>query len=294
MQKNQRLIDEVNKLIKSILAGDGNVTLPTIGQLSVGEGESLLFTKEEGEVTIVDKIAQMGGCTKEQAEQIYNKWIEEVGTDGVIAIDEIGVIRGVEFTPYESVAKKEEEKEEKREEKREEEKEEAPREKYIPKSRRKSKEKKRVGGGWLWYIFFAIICVIAYIFISFLINQTDEAPIVVEYNVSQEECVVEQECVTEYVEECEIESCEQQKRYRVVCGVFNKQTNAERMVVKINQTTAKDEALQSAVELKMHPRHKGYMVVVFESEGFRSCVDFIKQYKGVVCDSMWIYDHKKM
>lgn len=274
MQRNQRLIDEVNKLIKGILAGDGNVTLPSIGQLSVGEGESLLFTKEEGEVTIVDKIAQMGGCTEEQATQIYNKWLEEISTDDEIAIDEIGVIRGAEFTPYESAVKKEEE---------------APRERYIPKSRRKSKEKKGVGGGWLWYLFFAIICAVAYIFISFLINNMDEAPIVVEYNVVQQECVVEQE-----VEECEIESCEQQKRYRVVCGVFNKQSNAERMVVKINQTTAKDAALQSAVELKMHPRHKGYMVVVFESEGFRSCVDFIKQYKGVVCDSMWIYDHKKM
>lgn len=310
-QKNQRLIDEIGKLIHNILSQHGDIYLPQIGTLRVAEGDgkgsrSLAFETTESGHSIVEMIAQRGNCSTEQAEKVYKRWFTEVNEGGRITLEGIGEIEGRSFTPCAELM-----------------------ERLNPTPSPKAMKPKEVAKGGsnrlAWAV--AVVLALAIIAIALVIvnNRTKRATTTSVVVVEQVESAPEETKVTEiatekkvaatppapeqsekitelktYARQADSEvalSCFKMyyqqggssKRYRVACGVLNSRVNAGRLALDASILSGTDH-----ISLRIYPRHDGYMVVLFESDRFRECYNFIKQNSAQLYDSMWIYDDKKM
>ncbi len=112
-QQNNRMVAEVNKIIGNTLVKDGGLYLPSIGSLSVTTTPPTMggvkgvatapkrvvkFSPEERQRSLVTTISERGGCTLQQANQIYNRWIETVSSGDRVEIEGVGVIAEGGFT----------------------------------------------------------------------------------------------------------------------------------------------------------------------------------------------------
>ncbi|MFI3269083.1 MAG: hypothetical protein SNG14_02865 [Rikenellaceae bacterium] len=112
-QQNSRMVAEVNKIIGNALVKDGGLYLPSIGSLSVtttppsmggvkgvatAPKRVVKFSVEERQRSLVTTISERGGCTLQQANQIYNRWVGMVSSGERVEIEGVGVIAEGGFT----------------------------------------------------------------------------------------------------------------------------------------------------------------------------------------------------
>lgn len=311
----------MTKLILNLLTKDGGVYLPTVGSLTLGSAEDgkrvVTYSDAEGGTSIVEVIASRGNCSAEKAQKIYDKWLLEVrGEDGTV---DIVADLEARLNPKPKSKPKSTKKEKKKAEKPE------PKvevEKPQPKIATQPDSNTRL----IWSLG-AVSIVVAIVTIIALgssneVEVTPLAPAVERVAESVEEKIeVEQTIETEAIEaevvavamepkvgkvnnitssarfvndddaravlkERLISSDDAPLRFRVVCGVMLSQSNAGRLILDIEQRTD--------LSARVYERSGGYMVTIFESEGFRPCYNFIEETASKLYDYTWIYDEKTM
>lgn len=114
---------QVAKLVGNLLAGGGEVFLPGVGSLYVERRgarridrrhvappcRTVLFTSQQRGPSLVDEIGRVlrvNGVRPEnpapEAQQVYDRWIAAVQTDGTLAIEGVGTLRFKDFKPDEA------------------------------------------------------------------------------------------------------------------------------------------------------------------------------------------------
>ena len=106
------MVGEVNKIIYNMLISGRGVYLSDVGTLYVERqgarrisNDKLLsprnvvrFTSQEQAPSLVSEIVSIAGCGLEQAQDIYDRWLQKVRSEGRITIGDIGSIQGHTFT----------------------------------------------------------------------------------------------------------------------------------------------------------------------------------------------------
>lgn len=104
--------DEVNKIIFNALTAGREVWLPGIGWLVLESRRAwrssarqlekprrrVVFLSESKGVSLVDLIAQAGGCDATLAQDIYDRWLEKVRTEDGLSIAGVGILQHKYFT----------------------------------------------------------------------------------------------------------------------------------------------------------------------------------------------------
>lgn len=105
------MIEQVNTLIYNTLCSNTSIFLPTVGTLVVRRNPATMasarrvnapsvnvtFTAEQRADSLVNLIASTADITVERAEDIYNQWLQNVTSDGVVAISGVGVVKNRTF-----------------------------------------------------------------------------------------------------------------------------------------------------------------------------------------------------
>lgn len=305
-QNNIRLIEEVAKLIVNILIKDGGVYLPSIGSLTLSSeeaGSTVTYSAEESHGSIVEVIMKRGNCSQEKAQKIYDKWLSLVKEEsGDVSIRGVGKIEGGLFTISSSLATRLNPKVEKRSSRR------------RGAKRSGGDNTKIIMGGAAAAIVAAVVVLIS------LMNGTQTVEIEPQPQVAvavEQSVVVEPEPVVAVAEEVIVEEPKEKlnnitskaryvkdteaeailkarllqsndgaERFRVVCGVVLSPANAGRLILDVEARTD--------LTPRVYERSGGYMVTLYESDGFRPCFDFIQSTASKLYDYTWIYDEKTM
>ncbi len=314
-KNNQKLVNEINKLILNILSQEGRVNLPKIGTLSIESNKAkrvVAFSTTEHRPTVVDTISRQGKCTDKQAMGLYEKWLKEVQVGGKTNIAGVGTIENNKFAISSYLERRLNPNTGKKEAAKEE-----------------AKESKN-GGIKIWIIS-AVVIVAAFVAVIVVGMQSVEEP---KFNIDANEMVStleednliaeqpvadivevaepqaepqvepqaelpkpqkiqtkvkfipDSECVT-YLNEVLSRSVEP-KRYRVVSGIHHYKSNAGRMAIDIDNRSQTDDVVARAYRYN----DKNYMVTLYESDHFYNCKSFIRNCSALYYDNLWIYDTK--
>lgn len=104
--------DEVNKIIFNALTDGREIWLPGIGWLVLESRRAwrssarqlerprrrVVFLSESKGASLVDLIAQAGGCNATVAQDIYDRWLEKVRTEDGLSIAGVGTLQHKYFT----------------------------------------------------------------------------------------------------------------------------------------------------------------------------------------------------
>lgn len=320
-QDNLRLGEELGKLINNTLSKEGGVYLPQIGTLAIeaeseeeGAQRQVKFYAEKSMRSLISVIKDSGNFNKEQATQIYEKWIKGVVGEETITIVGVGVLAKGEFTATPELLEKINAVEEEAEVAEEaiaeapappEVKAEsaAPQRKYGYKKRSEKRSEGKKSPITMWII---IALVLAVVIVAMLIigSATKRQPTV-------EEVATEQVCTQEEVApeptpeptpapapkvrpttplarfEVAFTDNSSKHRYHVVCGVFRSKKYAGSLILDL-------EKRYEDIECVVYPREYGYMVSVFESNDFYQCNRYLRNIQKEHTDDAWILDVKKM
>lgn len=109
---NSRMVDAVNRLVGTLLAGSGEVFLPGVGSLYtercparrvskksvVPPCRVVSFSSQPRGASLVDKIAEAAKVGAEQAEEIYQIWLSRTRKEEVLTIEGVGELKFKNFT----------------------------------------------------------------------------------------------------------------------------------------------------------------------------------------------------
>ena len=296
-QNVDRMVGEVNKIIYNMLISGKGVFLPGVGTLyierqgarKIAKNKLLSprnvvgFTSQEQAPSLVDEIVNIAGCSQEQAQDIYERWLQKTREGEVLTIEGIGVLNRKSFAIESAFAS------------------------AINPKGVKTLIVRRRSNAWLYVL--CAICVavtlgvFAYIMwgdkvlgpITFKVKSVEQevapsqssAPIVVD-SVG---CVVvdaSDDMVAEAPATTSAESVTDSGggfNYYVVMGVFSNEHNATRAV---GQAQAK---LPNAVCAILPFKGDKYMVTVYGSNSYQACEDFANSGREIYRD-LWIYNKR--
>lgn len=269
------MVGEVNKIIYNMLISGRGVYLPDVGTLYVERqgarrisNDKLLsprnvvrFTSQEQAPSLVSEIVSIAGCGLEQAQDIYDRWLQKVRSEGRITIGDIGSIQGHTFTTESSFNS------------------------AINPKGVKTLVVRRRSNKWL-YAVCAICVVIALGICAFLMGgdsfvKPTPAPAVAEVVA---ESTIQSDSVAIAVAEQSAPVAEEvapkQYQYHVVMGVFSTPENAERAVAQV-QKAIKD------ADCMVLPFKNKHMVTIFGSDNVGDCNAFARSYKDIYPD-LWV------
>lgn len=114
------MVAEVNRLIANLLAAGEQIVFPEVGTLKpttrpaqrlsrrkvLPPLHEVTFVAEERGVTLAERLVQAAGCTKEQADDIYTRWLAQTWQEQVLTLDGIGTLRNNHFALDEAFEKR--------------------------------------------------------------------------------------------------------------------------------------------------------------------------------------------
>lgn len=106
------MVAEVNRLIANLLAAGEQIAFPEVGTLKpvtqpaqkvarrkiVPPLHEIDFSSELQGQTLAQRLIVAAGCTKEQADDIYARWLAQTWQEGVLTLEGIGTLRQKHFT----------------------------------------------------------------------------------------------------------------------------------------------------------------------------------------------------
>lgn len=316
------MVGEVNKIVYNMLISGKGVFLPEVGTLYIehqgarklsenklaGPRNVVAFSSQKQAPSLVDEVVGIAGCSTEQAQDIYNRWLQKTRQDGVLTIEGVGVLKDKSFVA------------------------EAAFNSAINPKGVKTIIIRRKSHAWI-YILCALCVAVALGFFAYImwgdkILPTSDKAAKSEVATTTENAIVadtlsadnmEQpasagdDVVAENVQsvpsenatavsgvaaETATENAEQQKTvspathkdyyaYYVVAGVFSSEQNAERAVASFK--TKVPNAVCAIV-----PRGEKYMVTLFGSDSQEECTAFMNANRDLSpeLNSLWIYNKR--
>lgn len=109
---NYPMVEQVNRLTGNLLAAGDGVFLPGVGTLGVERHvarrlskrslvppcRTVVFSSRRQAVSLVERIAEAGGCGMAEAQDIYDRWLVRTKADDVLTIEGVGVLKFKHFT----------------------------------------------------------------------------------------------------------------------------------------------------------------------------------------------------
>ncbi len=282
MENISRMAAEVNKLIGGKLLSNETIYLPSVGSLYIIEDSSpkkrVEFSSNEHGTSLVAVIEQKASCTSEQASDIYNKWLTEVRTSSLIAIEGVGELRGKSFITSQPFLTQLN-----------------PQYKETRTMERRTPKKKKGGVGIIVIIVLLLLLLVAgyFIFTRVKASQAEKAQI----EAIATEKAAEQQRVSDSINLAQIEArriaeleaaqeaSSSGLRYRVVFGVFERRSNIDNAYTTIAK-------IPNSHGAKEYPFGARTMVSMFESDNRRECQDFLMTNYNDYPDS-WVYDSQQ-
>ncbi|MBQ5900076.1 MAG: hypothetical protein IIW87_09265, partial [Alistipes sp.] len=275
------MIEEVNKIIYNMLISGRGVLLPEIGALYIerqaarklADGRLLtprnvvLFSKQEQAPSLVDEIVAIASCSKEQAQDIYERWRAKTYQQGVLTIGGIGELKGGSFTMDKGFMSV-----------------------INPQGVKTIVVRKKSSNKWLYAVVGVAVLVALGFFVYVMwgdkiMGGANEKP-AQEQVVAPEPTVAEQTIAADSVavQPQAVEQPQEVKRseyaYYVVMGIFSTPENAERAVSQV-QSKIKD------VECVVLPFKGGkHMVTIFGGDSAADCNAFARSYRDIYPD-LW-------
>ena len=301
------MVGEVNKIIYNMLISGKGVFLPEVGTLYIerqgarkisenkliGPRNVVNFTSQEQAPSLVDEIVSIAGCSIEQAQDIYNRWLEKTRDGNTITIGGVGVLNHKSFSIESAFGA------------------------AINPKGVKTIVVRRKSHSWLYILVAVCVAVtlgfFAYIMWGDKLNGTTKnvtAEQIVEV-ASSDEVDLQKEVATEnsgvnqiaeqkteevateqYVPKTEEKSAiisiathRDYYSYYVVMGVFSSEQNAERAVVQAR------EKLPNAVCAILPFKEGKFMVTVYGSDKLEECNEFARNSRDAFGD-LWVYNKR--
>lgn len=289
------MIDEVNKIIYNMLISGRGVFLPEVGTLFIERQGArridknrlmsprnvVAFSSQEQAPSLVDEIVAIASCQREQAQDIYERWIAKTRTDGELTIGGVGVLRGKSFVADKVFAST-----------------------INPKGVKTLVIKKKSSHAWI-YAVCAVAVVVALALFAYLqwgdnwgvnadvkpetvavipADQEPEAQALAETKADDQTTAAAPANATVVTPEPQAASKPSTYAYYVVMGVFSTEENAARAVEQL-RSNIKDV---SAEVLPMGSKH---MVTAFGSNSREECNTFVRSYRDIYPD-LWVYNKK--
>lgn len=294
------MIEEVNKIIYNMLISGRGVFLPGVGTLFIERQGArridknrlmsprnvVAFSSQEQAPSLVDEIVAIAGCQRQQAEDIFERWIAKTREGADVTIGGVGVLRGKSFIADKTFNST-----------------------INPKGVRTLVVRRQSSHAWI-YAVCGVAVAVALAFFAYL--QWGDSWGIDQANVAsdkpQEQTVTAEPAVDPVAERNEeqvagrsaepLSATEQAASpdvqpqvvqnkayaYYVVMGVFSSEQNAQRAVEQL-RSKIKDAAAE------VRPFGDKYMVTAFGSDQREECNVFVRSYHDIYPD-LWIYNKK--
>ena len=294
------MIEEVNKIIYNMLISGRGVFLPGVGTLFIERQGArridknrlmsprnvVAFSSQEQAPSLVDEIVAIAGCQRQQAEDIFERWIAKTREGADVTIGGVGVLRGKSFIADKTFNST-----------------------INPKGVRTLVVRRRSSHAWI-YAVCGVAVAVALAFFAYL--QWGDSWGIDQANVAldkpQEQTVAAEPAVDPVAERDEEQVAGQSAEplsataqaaspdvqpqvvqnkayaYYVVMGVFSSEQNAQRAVEQL-RSKIKDAAAE------VRPFGDKYMVTAFGSDKREECNVFVRSYHDIYPD-LWIYNKK--
>lgn len=294
------MIEEVNKIIYNMLISGRGVFLPGVGTLFIERQGArridknrlmsprnvVAFSSQEQAPSLVDEIVAIAGCQRQQAEDIFERWIAKTREGADVTIGGVGVLRGKSFIADRTFNST-----------------------INPKGVRTLVVRRRSSHAWI-YAVCGVAVAVALAFFAYL--QWGDSWGIDQANVAsdkpQEQTVAAEPAVDPVAERDEEQVAGQSAEplsataqaaspaeqpqvvqnkayaYYVVMGVFSSEQNAQRAVEQL-RSKIKDAAAE------VRPFGDKYMVTAFGSDKREECNLFVRSYHDIYPD-LWIYNKK--
>lgn len=106
------MVAEVNRLIANLLAAGEPIAFPEVGMLRpvtrpaqrlsrrkvLPPVHTIDFLSEQLGTPLTEQLMRAAGCTKEQADDIYSRWLAQTWQQEVLTLEGIGLLRQKQFT----------------------------------------------------------------------------------------------------------------------------------------------------------------------------------------------------
>ncbi len=294
------MVEEVNKIIYNMLISGRGVFLPGVGTLFIERQGArridknrlmsprnvVAFSSQEQAPSLVDEIVAIAGCQRQQAEDIFERWIAKTREGADVTIGGVGVLRGKSFITDKSFNST-----------------------INPKGVRTLVVRRSRSHVWI-YIVCGVAVAVALAFFAYL--QWGDSWGIDQANVAsdkpQEQTVAAEPAVDPVAERNEEQAAGRSAEplsataqaaspdvqpqvvqnkayaYYVVMGVFSSEQNAQRAVEQL-RSKIKDAAAE------VRPFGDKYMVTAFGSDQREECNVFVRSYHDIYPD-LWIYNKK--
>ncbi len=294
------MVEEVNKIIYNMLISGRGVFLPGVGTLFIERQGArridknrlmsprnvVAFSSQEQAPSLVDEIVAIAGCQRQQAEDIFERWIAKTREGADVTIGGVGVLRGKSFIADKTFNST-----------------------INPKGVRTLVVRRRSSHAWI-YAVCGVAVAVALAFFAYL--QWGDSWGIDQANVAsdkpQEQTVATEPAVDPVAERNEEQVAGQSAEplsataqaaspdvqpqvvqnkayaYYVVMGVFSSEQNAQRAVEQL-RSNIKDAAAE------VRPFGDKYMVTAFGSDQREECNVFVRSYHDIYPD-LWIYNKK--
>lgn len=291
------MIEEVNKIIYNMLISGRGVYLPEVGTLFIERQGArridknrlmsprnvVAFSSQEQAPSLVEEIVSIASCQREQAQDIYERWIAKTRMEGEVAIGGVGVLRGKSFIADKSFSAT-----------------------INPKGVKTLVVRRKRSHAWI-YVVCAVAIVIALAFFAYLQwgdqwgvtaqKQTAAATAVSTQQEPSAEATTASEATdaeTSAEPAANAENGASQPQvaassnrayaYYVVMGVFSTEENAARATEQL-RSNIKD------VQAEVLPLGNKHMVTAFGSDSREECNTFVRSYRDIYPD-LWVYNKK--
>lgn len=300
------MIEEVNKIIYNMLISGRGVHLPDVGSLYIERqgarkisDDRLLsprnvvaFSSREQAPSLVEEIVAIAGCAREQAEDIYARWIAKTRTDGVVKIGGVGELKGKSFVM-----------------------EKAFNSAINPKGVKTLVIRRRSSNGWLYAVcgvcVVVALCVCGYLMWGDQLlsksGKGEPTQLVAEQDVVMPAAEEATDIATEAAQPAQpsasasasastattqpqqpaqstVQAAVQSYSYYVVMGIFSTDANASRAIEQV-RSKINDAA---CVVL---PFKDKYMVTIYGSNSREECNAYARSYRDIYPD-LWVYNRK--
>ena len=300
------MVGEVNKIIYNMLISGKGVFLPKVGTLYIERQGArkisdnklisprnvVSFTSQEQAPSLVDEIVNIAGCSREQAEDIYNRWLAKTHEGNTVTIGGVGVLNHKSFSIESAFGA------------------------AINPKGVKTIVIRRKSNTWLYVLCALCVAVALGIFSYIMWGDKLFGPAKFETKTAVEEVAVVQNDMTptdgavveagDSSESTVTQSQESQQNqsavsaqqgavsgatngdyyaYYVVMGVFSTEQNAERAVAQAK------EKLPSAVCAILPFKGDKFMVTLYGSDSLEECNEFARNSRAVFGD-LWVYNKR--
>lgn len=286
------MVGEVNKIIYNMLISGRGVFLPEVGSLFIERQGARRISKErllsprnvvtystqEQAPSLVSEIVKVAGCSQEQAQDIYERWLAKTRDGKTLTIGGVGVLNHRSFSTESAFGA------------------------AINPKGVKTLIIRRRSNGWL-YAICAVCVLIALGFFGYIMwgdelfgDKDTSAPAATELVAIQPalnaEPVADTTAVAEAPAPCpmgggmatEAPATSKEYAHYVVMGIFSTEQNA---ALAVEQVKAKINDAECVVL----PFKNKFMVTIFGSNNRSDCNAYAKSYKDIYPD-LWVYNRQ--